>query len=159
MPELTPQSTTPAESLPPTPPPTEPPADDPPEAPPAIPPIIDPAAFEDFPTLRECFLLYIADLEANAALRAVADLLYNMILEYWNYWPDHPEGLIRAQLRAAVADLRFLQGFLATMQRDEASVSTPHEEHLCRMAGAASGELAAVADRVEKELGSWRGEV
>ncbi|HYO15653.1 MAG TPA: hypothetical protein VE685_20845 [Thermoanaerobaculia bacterium] len=137
MPELTPQSTPPEVA--------------------AIPPIVDPAAFEDFPVLRECYLLYVTDLEANDALRDVAELLYNMTLEYWNYWPDHPEGLIRAQLRAAVADVRFLQGFLAMMERDEAAMSTPHEEHLCRVAGDASQDLAAIADRVEKELGTWRG--
>ena len=157
MPELTPQSTPPNEPLPPTPPPTEPPADDPPEGPPAIPPIIDPARFEDFPTLRETFLLYVTDPEANAALRAGALLLYHLILEYWHYWPDHPEGLIRAQLRAAVADLRHLQGFLADVGGQDGDTS--HETHLCRVAGDVSRDLATVADRVEKELGTWRGEV
>lgn len=80
-----------------------------------------------------------------------------MTLEYWNYWPDHPEGLFRAQLRAVVADLRFAQGFLSMMVTDEAAVDTPHEAHLCRVAGDASQDLATIADRVEKELGSWRG--
>ena len=159
MPELTPQSTTPAESLPPTPSLTEPPADDPPEAPPAIPPIIDPAMFESFPAFRETFLLYFPDPGANDALRAVGELLYDMVLEYWQHWPDHPEGLIRAQLRAAVADLRHLQGFLAELATAEDGSPTPHEAHLCRVAGDVSRDLATVADRVEKELGTWRGEV
>jgi hypothetical protein len=156
MPELTQESTPPNEPLPPTPPPTEAPADDPPEAPPAIPPIINPARFEDFPTLRECFLLYITDSEANTALRSVASLLYDMTLEFWGHWPDHPEGFIRAQLRAAVADMRHLQGFLADVEGQKDGDS-PHESHLCGMAGGVSRDLEELADRVEKELGTWRG--
>lgn len=123
----------------------------------AIPPIIDPTAFEDEPTFRETFLLYFPDPGANEALRAVGELLYNMVLEYWQHWPDHPEGLTRASLRAAVGDLRHLQGFLAELATAEEGSPTPHEAHLCRVAGEVSRELATVADRVEKELGLWRG--
>ena len=156
MPELTPQSTTPAEPLPPTPPtPAEPPADDPPEAPPAIPPIIDPARFEDFPVLRETFMLYVSDPAANASLRGAADLLFDLILEYWGKWPNHPEGFLRASLRAAVADLRYVQGFLA--EPEEGSQDTPHEEHLAAVGASIAPEIGALADRLEKELGTWRG--
>jgi hypothetical protein len=122
----------------------------------AIPPIIDPTAFEDFPALRECFLLYVTDPEANAALRAGALLLYDLTLEYWHHWPAHPEGLIRAQLRAAVADMRHIQGFLADVERQE-DADSAHEAHLCRIAGGVSRDLEGLADRIEEELGSWRG--
>jgi hypothetical protein len=138
MPELTPQSTPPEEA--------------------AVPPIIDPATFEDFPTLRETYLLYVTDLEANAALRAVATLLYDLTLEYWHYWPDHPEGFIRAQLRAAVADMRHVQGFLSDLEK-QGDGDSAHESHLCGIAGGVSRDLEELADRIEKELGRWRGEV
>ena len=88
MPELTEESTPPTVSTPPAPEPSA----DPPEAPPAIPPIIDPDRFEDFPVLREIFLLYVSDPDANASLRGAAELLYHLILNYWGEWPDQPEA-------------------------------------------------------------------
>ncbi len=159
MPELTPQSTTPAEALSPTPPPTEPPADDPPEAPPAIPPIIDPAHFEDYPAFRETFLLYFSDPEASATLRSLGSLLYALVLEYWQHWPDQPEGLLRASLRAAVADLRHVQGFLTEWAGPTTDHGTPHGEHLAKVGGGVARDLEVLADRLESELGPWRGEI
>lgn len=159
MPELTPQSTTPNEPLPPTvPPPTEPTADDPPDdPPPAIPPIIDPARYEDFPVLRETFLLYVTDPGANASLRSASELLFDLILNFWGDWPNPPEGLLRAGLRAAVADMRCVQGFLADL--DEGGYDTAHEEHLAGVGVSLAPEISALADRIERELGTWRGEV
>ncbi len=151
MPELTAQSTAPP---PPPMPPGIPPMPPQPERP-AIPPIIDPARFEDFPVLRETFLLYVPDPKANASLRGAADLLFDLILEYWGKWPNHPEGFLRASLRAAVADLRYVQGFLA--EPEEGSQDTPHEEHLAAVGAAIAPEIGALADRLEKELGTWRG--
>jgi hypothetical protein len=150
MPELAPQSTPP---LVPPPPISETPPDDPP---PAIPPIIAPDRFEDFPVLRETFLLYVSDPVANASLRGGAELLYDLILEYWGKWPDHPEGFLRASLRAAVADMRCVQGFLAELEKG--AQSTAHEEHLAAMGAGVAPEIGALADRIELELGTWRGE-
>jgi hypothetical protein len=157
MPELTPQSTTPAEPLPPTPPPPPvPPADDPPDdPPPAIPPIIDPARFEDFPVLRETFMLYVTDPGANATLRSTALLFFDLILHFWGDWPDPPEGMLRASLRAAVADMRHVQGFLAELE--EGGWGGGHEEHLAAVGVGIAPEIGALADRLEKELGTWRG--
>jgi hypothetical protein len=47
---------------------------------PAIPPTIDPAKFEDFPTFRETFLVFVTDPTANAAVRAFGDLLLTFVL-------------------------------------------------------------------------------
>ena len=158
MPELTPQSTTPTEPLPPTPPPSSvPPADDPPEVPPAIPPIINPARFEDFPTFRETFLAYIADPDANAIFRGFGELIFNFILAYWDNWPDQPEGELRANLRAAVADARCVQGYLANLAGPDNGYDTPHEEHLAAVGGDVAREIGLQVDRLERELGTWRG--
>jgi len=78
-------------------------------------------------------------------------------LEYWRYWPWFPEGLIRSQLRAAVADIRAVQGYLADM-KEEAHDTDPHEVHLCRVAVKVSGQLGTLADQIDIELGGWRGE-
>ncbi|HEX6903348.1 MAG TPA: hypothetical protein VF789_26765 [Thermoanaerobaculia bacterium] len=138
MPELIPESTSP---------------------PAAIPPIVDPSDFEDHPAFRETFLLYFSDPEANAAFRAVGDLLYDFVLEYWQNWPEHPEGLLRASLRAAVADMRHVQGFLAEWASPDTAHGSPHEEHLAAFGGGIAHDLGVLADRLETELGPWRGEV
>ena len=39
-----------------------------------------------------------------AALRGVGEMLFEMTLASWGEWPDQPEGLLRGQLRAVVAD-------------------------------------------------------
>ena len=107
--------------------------------------------------LRETFLLYVSDPASNASLRGVADLLFALILEYWGKWPDHPEGFLRASLRAAVADMRCVQGFLAELE--EGGQDSLHEDHLAAVGASIAPEIGALADRIERELGTWRGEV
>ena len=137
----------------------------PPELPPdpddvaTIQPVVDPARFEDFPTFRETFLSFIVGAEANTTVRRFGDLLYNLTLEYWQYWPDQPEGQLRASLRAAVADMRHVQGFLSEWAAPETSPGSAHEEHLAKVGGGIAGDLGVLADRLEMELGAWRGEV
>lgn len=126
---------------------------------PAIPPpIVNPATWEDFNGYRETFLLHFPDPVTNAALRRTADLYYQLILESPLVMPDQPEGWVRSQIRAAVADLRFLQGFLAFLGGEAETSLTPHEEHLCRFAGARAEVIGRAADEIESELGPWRGE-
>jgi hypothetical protein len=143
MPELTEES---------TPPTVAPPPDDPP---PAIPPIIDPDSFEDFPVLRETFMLYVTDPGANAVLRGAALLFFDLVLHFWGDWPDPPEGMLRASLRAAVADMRHVQGFLVELE--EGGWGGGHEEHLAAVGVGVAPEIGALADRLERELGTWRG--
>lgn len=122
------------------------------------PPTLDPATWEDFQGFRETFLLHFPGARENAALRIVTDLLYGMILEAPELQPLPPEGTVRTQIRAAVADLRFLQGFLASLEQEaEGSCFTDFEEHLCRFAAARSAVLKQAADEIEEQLGSWRG--
>ncbi|HEX4960911.1 MAG TPA: hypothetical protein VF173_08740 [Thermoanaerobaculia bacterium] len=127
-------------------------------APPAaIPPLIDPKLWESFPVYRETFLVYVTDPKRNADLRGYGELLHELVLEFAEYWPDQPEGWIRSNLRAAVADLRHLEGFLASLGEFPPE-NERFEAHLCRMAGRLAAEVAAVAGQIERELGSWRGE-
>ena len=141
---------------PPMPPPMPPPEDDGDEPPPAIPPVIDPQHFEDFPTFRETFLLYVTDPDANAALRGFGKLLFDGILALWGDWPDHPEGLFRASLRAAIADLRHVQGALLEWT-GSSRYDTPHEEYLAGVGTEVAHALGELVDRLEGELGTWRG--
>ena len=152
MPELTPQSTPPLDPL--IPGHDEPPKND---TPASIPPIIKPKDFEEYPAFRETFLLFFTDVRANAAARAFGKLFHELVLEFWGYWPDHPEGVFRASLRAAVADLRHVEGMLLEWTGEAFAPETPHEEFLSSVGTDVAHALGELADRLEKELGSWRG--
>lgn len=90
-----------------------------------VPPIIDPAAWEDFPVFRETFLMYFTEPPANAALRIFGRLFHELVLEYYHHWPSWPEGVTTTELRAAVADLRHLEGYLGGSGKG-ARGSRPH---------------------------------
>lgn len=123
------------------------------------PPTIKPAEWERFEGFRETFLLYFTREDANAALRTVATLLYDLCLESGHFMPEQPEGSARAQVRAVVADLRFLQGFLDGLAEEaEGTSMEPFEEHLFRFAGKRAAVLGQAADDIEAQLGAWRGE-
>lgn len=157
MPKLT------RESNPPLPPslfvpvasPGSPPDEEPPPFP-AMPPQVDPEHWEDFPVFRETWLVYFTVPKYNAALRIVGKMLLEMTLASWGEWPDQPEGWRRAELRAAVADLRHLEGYLATLGEDPPD--DRYESALCRMSVLMSHEVGSVAEHIEDKLGTWRGE-
>lgn len=150
MPELVPQFTPPPE-LPPVPPGL---LQMGPEKPPAIPPTIDPFGWEDFSVFRETFLMYFTEQPANAALRIFGRLFHELVLEYYHHWPNWPEGVTATELRAAVADLRHLEGYLGAVGREheEAALTGP-ETALSRLAARQAGELARIADELEQALG------
>jgi hypothetical protein len=123
-------------------------------APPAAtPPTIDPAAWEDFAVFRETFLMYLTPPGYAAALRMVGEMLHTMILESYDPWPGWPESSTRTELRAAVADLRHLEGFLGAVGREHvaSSLSRP-DDRLSRFAARQAAEVARIAHRIEAEL-------
>ena len=122
--------------------------------PPAIPPLIEPAAWEDFPVFRETFLMYFTEPPANSALRIFGRLFHELALEYYHHWPNWPEGVTATELRACLADLRHLQGYLAAVGREheEAALTEP-ETVLSRLSGRLAGEVARIADEIEQALG------
>ncbi len=124
----------------------------------AVPPIVDPEDFHVFHGFRETSLCLFTDPEHNAALRATGQLIYTMASEGDNDWPSEPEGHPRHQLRAAVADLRFLQGFLGSLGRPLECTRAGHDGHLARLALRLSVQVAKIAAVLENELGPWRGE-
>jgi hypothetical protein len=125
----------------------------PPPASPAVPPTIDPRAWEDFAVFRETFLMYLTPPGYAAALRTVGEMLFTMILENYDPWPGWPESSTRTELRAALADLRHLQGFLQSVGREHvASSLTRPDDRLSRFAARQAGEVAKIAHRIEAEL-------
>jgi hypothetical protein len=156
MPELIQQSTAPSPppvtpGLPPIPPETDPPERTIPSA--ATPPTIDPAAWEDYPAFRETFLMYFTPPGYAAALRTVGEMLHTMILENYRPWPGWPESSTRTEMRAALEDLRHLQGYLASVGRErELSSLDPEDAYHSSRAAQLARQIKHAADGIEREL-------
>ena len=76
-----------------------------------------------------------------------------MLLEHYHRWPAWPESSTRTELRAAVGDLRHLQGFLASIGQ-ERTVSSLDEgdAKLSKHASQVARLLKQVADTIERKL-------
>lgn len=87
-------------------------------------------------------------------MRVFGRLFHELALEHYHHWPEWPEGVTATELRAALADLRHLEGYLASVGREHqtASLSEP-DATLSLLAGRLTGELSRVADEIEQALG------
>ncbi len=122
-------------------------------APLELPPPLDPAEWEDFAVFRETFLAYFTRPEDAAAFRLVGSLIFEMLLEHVRYFPDPPESSVRWELRAALADLRHLQGFFRTLgNQRKASSLDAQDAALSRYAGLQSAKVRRLADRIADRL-------
>jgi hypothetical protein len=126
------------------------------ESTPAPIPQIDPQRWEKHEGFRETLLLHFTHPKANRTLRDLGDLLFDLSLKAAPSWPHHSEGETRAELRAAVADLRHLEGFLASVGREHVLSSlSPADEALSRFAAGEALEVRAIALQIEEELSRW----
>ncbi len=138
MPELTPESSSP------------PPA-------PVFIPSIDPTAWEEFPVFRETFMMYITPPNCGEALRTAAEMFFSLMLENYGDWPGWPESATRVELRAAAADLRHLEGFLATVGTEHEKSSLSLEDAwLSKMAAKLAPRLGGIAAKIEMKLSEVR---
>jgi len=128
----------------------------PPSDPAVSPPVIDPERWEDFPAFREIFLVMFPDARANDAMRRFGHLLYEMVIETWGQWPDHPAGIFPTELRAAVADMRHMQGALSSWCGPGFSNTSEYEIRLAGVGAHVAQGIAKLADRLEAELNSWQ---
>jgi hypothetical protein len=127
------------------------------ESTPAPIPRIDPAVWEDHEGFRETFLLHYTAPEANQTLRRLGGLMFNQALERVDLWPKRPESSTRAELLAAVADLRFLEGYLGAVGQEHviSSLSSGDNALSQRAAGWAL-EVGGIAAQIEEELVRWK---
>lgn len=131
-----------------------PPRSSPPSGPAVSPPTLQPKEFEDYPAFRETFLVYFTEPPANAALRTFGRLFHELVLEYYHHWPEWPEGVTATEMRAALADLRHLEGYLAAVGREhEEAALRDADSALSRLAGRLAGELSRIAEEIEAAIG------
>ena len=114
---------------------------------------LTPAGWEESAGFRETFLRYIYVPEDLQALRHLARMLHESSLEMARYAPPSGESATREELRAAAADLRHLQGFLAAVARGlEESELAPCDAELAELAARQSHVVAGIAAALEQAL-------
>ncbi len=123
------------------------------EPPVVTPPRVEPAAWQDHSVFRESFLLYLTEEPLNNLLRMFGRVLFDLTLSYHHKWPDWPEGVTATELRAALGDLRCLQGQLEGIGEEHHEAPCTHlETSLSIFAGRQARELARVGDEIERAL-------
>jgi hypothetical protein len=116
-------------------------------------PDVPPDDWERLPAFRETFLMYITPPDYVAALQTMGEMLYSLILNNPAEWPGWPESSTRTEMRAAGADLRHLQGFLRSVEKErEVSSLDAEDAYLALMAGKLSRKLGRMAEWIEREL-------
>jgi hypothetical protein len=127
LPELTPESTSPPARLP----------DD----------------WERLPAFRQTFLMYVTPPGYAAALQGLGEMLYSLMLDTPAEWPAWTESATRTEMRAVAADLRHLQGFLASVGRERELSSLDSEDaYLSNIAAKLSRQIGHAADGIDREL-------
>lgn len=124
------------------------------DRPKSIPPF-QTSEWEEFAAFRGTFLRLFKPEDAEALAR-VGRLLYDCALECGREWhrDPAPESETLGALRAAAADLRFLEGMLASVGREhlEASLGS-YEIVLSQLAASIAPGVAQIAASIERALG------
>ena len=121
-------------------------------------PDVPPDDWERLPAFRETFLMYVTPPGYVAALQTMGEMLYSLILNNPAEWPGWPESSTRTEMRAAGADLRHLQGFLASVGREkELSSLDPEDAYLSNTAARLARQIKHAADGIERELDGAQG--
>ena len=115
--------------------------------------IPSPDDLEKLPAFRQTFLMYVTPPGYAAALQSFGEMLYSLILETPAEWPPWPESSTRTEMRAALADLRHMQGFLASVGREkDLSSLDPEDAYLSNTAARLARQIKHAADGIEREL-------
>jgi hypothetical protein len=97
--------------------------------------------------------MYISEPAFNASLRTAAEHFFGMLLESYQRWPAWPDSSTRTEFRAGIADLRHLQGFMASVGKERnLSSLDPGDAKLSKHASQVSRLLKQVADAMERKL-------
>jgi hypothetical protein len=121
------------------------------------PPLLDPATWENHQGFRESFLVQFLDPRDNFVLRGIGALLYDLVLAHNPPRGGHPaESSTVLEMRAALGDLRHLQGFLGMVDRSRVdSILGAADTHLSTVAGVVASDLGILGAKMEQELGPW----
>lgn len=107
-----------------------------------------PREWEALCVFRETFLVWLTPPGAADAFRYIGNLFFDLMLKA-DDWPVCIEPPVLAELRGVARDLRFLQGYLATLgQTHVGSTLSPEDARLSRFAAHEAAEVARIAHEV-----------
>jgi hypothetical protein len=117
------------------------------------PSVTPPDDWEKLPAFRQTFLMHVTPPGYVAALQGVGEMLYSLMLDTPAEWPGWTESATKAEMRAAAADLRHLQGFLGAVGRERDVSSLDAEDaFLSGIAARLSRQIGHAAAGIEREL-------
>jgi hypothetical protein len=112
----------------------------------------NPSPWNEADSFRETFLLWIDDPQDREALRQGGRVLYDLAVEVSRAMGGE-SSMTRAELRAAMADLRHMEGLLASVGREaEESTLEPDDDALAHFAGRLAGQVGSLAEAIERVL-------
>jgi hypothetical protein len=115
---------------------------------------LTPPGWDESAGFRETFLRHVTDAEDDRTLRHLARMFHESTLELAHFAPPSGETATREELRAAAADLRHLQGFLAAVARSAEESELPSADaELAALAARQAEVVAGVAAVLEQALG------
>jgi len=102
-------------------------------------------------SIRETTLICLDDPEDREAVRQVGRLLYNLAVETTRF--PGKESITHAEMRAAAAEMRFIEGFLRSVRRSaEESSLAPADNRLAHFAAYVARKIGALASVLEERL-------
>lgn len=113
-----------------------------------------PDAWEELQPFRAVFLLHLTGTREGRALRLLAKLAYQMLLDWPHLHRQYTQPLILEQLRAVREDLRYTSGYLRHVVGESARDLDTDRQRRAVAARVAFWELSlgVVVDDVEKAL-------
>ena len=110
-----------------------------------------PSPWNEGEAIRESILLYIDDPEHREILRAFGRVIFDLAIESTRL--PFEESMTHAELRAAIGDLRHVEGFLDSVRRsaDESDLP-PEEEDLAIFAGRLARQVGGLVESIEARL-------
>jgi hypothetical protein len=102
-------------------------------------------------SIRATALLYVDDPDDRETLRRLGRLIFNLAVETTRL--PFEESMSHAELRAAMADLRFIEGFLDSVRQSaEHAGLPPEEENLTIFAGRVGRQVGTLVASIEARL-------
>ncbi len=101
---------------------------------------------------RETFLEGLPNLEENRLVRRFGELLFSMSLMHESDSDRNEDHFLFARLRAALADLVYLQRYLEEEGIVDGQILEPKEEKVYRLARRWGKKLAGLNAQLEKQL-------
>ncbi len=115
---------------------------------------LQPSQWEAHAVFRETYLHLYPEAHIRDAFRRVGVTLYDNALLHEETYKERGEVPVKSDLRAALEDLRQLQGYIQHLGAEPGSVDDPEQVQLHLLAVELSEQLGAQASRLEEILGT-----